>query len=34
LGEDTRGVLVEAGYSATEIQAMLESGAVKAAEGL
>jgi crotonobetainyl-CoA:carnitine CoA-transferase CaiB-like acyl-CoA transferase len=30
LGEDTRGVLAEAGYSEVEIEAMLESGAAKA----
>lgn len=30
LGEDTRGVLAEAGYSESEIEAMLESGAAKA----
>jgi crotonobetainyl-CoA:carnitine CoA-transferase CaiB-like acyl-CoA transferase len=32
-GEDTRGVLAEAGYSETEITAMVESGAVKVAGG-
>ncbi|MDG2284759.1 MAG: CoA transferase, partial [Alphaproteobacteria bacterium] len=29
LGEDTRGVLAEAGYSEVEIEAMMANGAVK-----